>query len=301
MTEPVRVVQLSDTHFLEAGALPEGSHGYDTWAAFEAVLADIEHRPEPDLVVVTGDVADHGRAAQYEVAAAAFARLPAPVHVCPGNHDFDAPCRDGFAGTSVSLPRVTEHGPWAFVYVDSNAGRMVGDGDGGRVDPPGEDRLHGNGALGADESDWIRSTVGGLDAEHVFVWVHHPPAADTPLAADDDYTDEWLGLVDGLHPVRGFGAGHTHVPSTYEFAGRPVFVAPSFKNNFDLDADTWLPPGYRTYEFHGDGRVTSELRLVDDERWPRRPLGRAVRSLLMGELTYAELEAIVARRAAATR
>ena len=34
----VRVAQLSDTHFLEPGLDPEGGHGYDTLAAFDAVL-----------------------------------------------------------------------------------------------------------------------------------------------------------------------------------------------------------------------------------------------------------------------
>ena len=75
-----------------------------------------------------------------------------------------------------------------------------------------------------------------------------------------------------------------------------MFVAPSLKNNFDLLASTWLPPGYRSYEFHVDGTVTSEVHLVDDERWPRRPFGRAIRSLLMGEISYAQLADIAARR-----
>jgi hypothetical protein len=42
--------------------------------------------------------------------------------------------------------------------------------------------------------------------------------------------------------------------------------------------------------------VTSEVHLVDDERWPRRPFGRAIRSLFMGEISYAELAEITARR-----
>lgn len=293
----LRVAQLSDTHFLEPGLEPEGAHGYDTLAAFEAVLADLDRHPDFDLVVVTGDVADHGRAEQYEIAASAFGRLPAPVHVCPGNHDFDRSIRAGFDAVDVHLPRVTLHGPWAFVYVDSNAGRMVDDGD-GFVDPPGDERLHANGALGEREAAWVREVTGDVDADHVFVWLHHPPDADVPNCADAAYTAEWSAIASGLPRVRGYGAGHTHVPSTYSFADRPVFVAPSLKNNFDLQANTWLPPGYRTYEFHDDGTVVSDVHLVDDERWPRRPFGRALRSLFMGELTYAELAEIIARRTA---
>jgi Icc protein len=301
MDDVLHVAQLSDTHFVEPGLEPEGGHAYDTLAAFDAVLHHLTRRSEQDaldLIVVTGDVADHGRAEQYELAAAAFARLPATVHTCPGNHDFDEPFRAGFGGDGVDIhtPRVSHHGAWAFVYADSNAGRMFTGDDGRRVDPPGGDRLHGNGALGRAEAEGLRRAVAEVDAEHVFVWLHHPPAADVPLCADDEYTAEWLALIDDVSAVRGFGAGHTHVPSTYSFADRPVFVAPSLKNNFDLTANTWLPPGYRTYAFHDDGTVTSEVHLVDDERWPRRPFGRALRALFMGEITYGELAEIVARR-----
>jgi 3',5'-cyclic AMP phosphodiesterase CpdA len=295
MADVLRVAQLSDTHFLERGIDPEGGHGYDTSEAFDAVLDDLRDR-ELDLVVVTGDIADHGRAEQYEIAAAAFAQLPCPVFVCPGNHDFDAAFRTAFRAPALFVPRVTHHGPWSFVYADSNAGAMDADHTGRLLDPQGGDRLHGNGSLGAAESAWLRAATAGHDADHVFVWLHHPPDADVPATNDPVYTAEWESVVADRPKIRGFGGGHTHIPSVYEFTGRPVFVAPSLKNNFDLEAGTWLPPGYRTYEFGIDGTVTSEVHLVDDERWPRRPFGRAIRSLFMGEISYSELAEIIARR-----
>jgi hypothetical protein len=92
---------------------------------------------------------------------------------------------------------------------------------------------------------------------------------------------EWRDLIGGLAKVRGLAGDHTHVPAEYEFEGRPVFVCPVFvcpalKNNFDLTAKTLLPPGYRTFEFSQAGTVSSELQMVDDERWPRHPIGRSV-------------------------
>ena len=75
-----------------------------------------------------------------------------------------------------------------------------------------------------------------------------------------------------------------------------MFVSPSLKNNFSLDPQTWLPPGYRTYEFMADGSVTSEVQLVDDERWPRLPFGRLLGSLFRGEITFSEMDEIIARR-----
>ena len=66
MNDPIRIVQLSDTHFLEDGAEPEGGVAYNTDEAFEAIFDHIGKHENLDLVVVTGDVADHGRRAQYQ-------------------------------------------------------------------------------------------------------------------------------------------------------------------------------------------------------------------------------------------
>lgn len=292
----LRVAQLSDTHFLEAGEQAEGGFAYDTSAAFDAVLGHMAGS-EFDLVTVTGDVADHGRVGQYRQAAAAFQKIDAPVNVCPGNHDQDAVFTVAMGRPTVGTSRAIELGEWCFLFVDSNAGVLTPDESGRLVDPPlYEDRLHGNGSLGATEAAWIQAMHDETLADHVFIWLHHPPSAPIGLTDDRAYAAEWQALMPTLSKVRGLGAGHTHVPGEYELDGRPVFMAPSLKNNFDLEARTLLPPGYRTYAFEADGSVSSELQLVDDPQWPRHPLGRAVMSLMHGEISFAEFDEIVARR-----
>lgn len=299
----IRTIQLSDTHFLEPGEEPEGGFAYDTSDAFDAVfdyLSDHQADLQPNLVVVTGDVADHGRSAQYERAAAAFERFDAPVNVSPGNHDQDAVFTARMGRLGVSTSRVIESGDWCFVFVDSSAGVMVEDESGRMVDPAAySDRLHTNGSLGERESAWIRDVCATTEAPHVFVWLHHPPPGLVGLSHDADYAAEWTALLSDLPMIKGFGGGHTHVPNEYSFEGRPVFVSPSLKNNFDLTAQTLLPPGCRTYSFEADGTMTSEVQLVDDPRWPRSPMPRSVIALLNGELTHDEFAEIVARRAAA--
>lgn len=300
MTEPsIRIAQLSDTHFLEAGEEPEGGFAYDTGQAFDAVFDHMAQLDSHDLIVVTGDVADHGRPAQYRRAADAFSRFAAPVNVCPGNHDQDVAFTAGLGRPTIGSSRVIEAGAWCFLFVDSNAGVMVPDPSGRHVDPSDYgDRLHRNGALGERETSWVRDMCATTEAEHIFIWLHHPPDAPVALSADPPYAEEWRNLVGDLASVRGFGGGHTHVPDAYEFEGRPVFVSPSLKNNFDLAANTLLPPGYRTYEFAADGTISDELHLVDDPRWPRNPMGRAVTALLHGELTWDQFDEIVARKRA---
>lgn len=298
MDQPIRVTQLSDTHFLEAGAEPEGMGAYDTSVAFDRVFADIVSGDQlTDYVVVTGDVADHGRAEQYEVAAEALGRFDVDVRVCPGNHDFDMPFHDGFSQGNIEVPRVVEMGSWAFLFADSSSGMMVPGDDGRLIDPPGETRLHSNGSFSTAETAWLRDACSATDAEHVFVWLHHPPGVTNHFQSDPDFTDLWRELLGDLPTIRGLGAGHLHMPLQWDLVDRPVFLAPSLKNNFSLADDTWLPPGYRTYEFGADGSVSSQAHFVDDEElWPRRPLGRALRSLFAGELSFEELAEIIARR-----
>lgn len=295
--DSIRIAQLSDTHFLADSDDAEGGFAYDTSAAFDAVCDHLKQQAAPDLVVVTGDVADHGTPAQYRRAATAFAQLELPVNVCPGNHDQDMAFATGMARPTIGTSRVMEIGAWCFVFVDSNAGVMVPDERGRRVDPATyEDRLHANGALGPNESSWVRDVCSTTEAEHVFVWLHHPPEAPVGLTRDDNYAAEWRELAAQLPTLRGFGGGHTHIPDDYRFDGHPVFVCPSLKNNFDLTASTLLPPGYRTYEFGNDGSVTSSVQLVDDPRWPRSRFGRSVMALLNGEITWDQFDEIVARR-----
>lgn len=296
----IRVVQLSDTHFLEDDAEPEGGFAYDTAAAFDAVFDHAGAAAGADLVVVTGDIADHGRVAQYHRAARAFERFEAPVNVCPGNHDQDVTFTLGMGRPRIGTSRVIEAGDWCFLFVDSNAGVMVPDGVGRHIDPPDPDaRLHRNGSLGSREQAWIRAMCDATSAPHIFIWVHHPPAAPVGLTADAAYDAEWAELLPKLPKVRGLGGGHTHVPGDHVFGDHAVFVSPALKNNFDLGARTFLPPGYRTYEFASDGAITSDTRLVDDDRWPRSPMPRSVVALLTGELSTSEFNEIVARRQAA--
>ena len=298
MNDLIRILQLSDTHFLEDGAEPEGGVAYNTDEAFEAVFHHIGQHDDLDLVVVTGDVADHGRRPQYRKAAEAFSRFSVPVNVIPGNHDQDAAFEASMARPSVSTSRVIEVKGWAFLFVDSSAGNLVTDPVGRAVDPPDyADRLHSDGNLGPVETAWLSDMVSQAEADHVFIWVHHPPGCPMGMLNAEAYNAEWANLLSDLPTVRGVGAGHTHAPDTYEFMGRTVHIGPSFKNNFDLIKNTWLPPGYRTYTFADDGTVQSQQHLVDDERWPRRPFGRALRALFDGELTFDDLRAIAERKA----
>lgn len=70
-----RLIHLSDLHF---GA---------TTPALLDPLCEMVAELAPDMVVVSGDLTQRARPAQFAQAAAFMARLPAPVLAIPGNHD----------------------------------------------------------------------------------------------------------------------------------------------------------------------------------------------------------------------
>ncbi|MBK1709770.1 metallophosphoesterase family protein [Marichromatium gracile] len=71
----MRIAHLSDLHF--------GRDAPDLVAALQTEL----HALAPDLVVLSGDLTQRARPAEFAAAADFIARLPAPVLAVPGNHD----------------------------------------------------------------------------------------------------------------------------------------------------------------------------------------------------------------------
>jgi 3',5'-cyclic-AMP phosphodiesterase len=182
------IAQLSDPH-LRVGPDDQGS----ATALARAVAAVLELEPLPDAVVVTGDLAEHADAAEYERVRELLAPLPMPVHVLPGNHDDRDAMREHFA--------LDGDGPYR--YTADCAGLRLVACDTLR---PGRD----DGDL---DLEWLEARLDG-DAPTI-VAMHHPPlltgiggldAIGLPLAQR-----EALGaLLERSPQVRRVVAGHVH-------------------------------------------------------------------------------------------
>jgi 3',5'-cyclic AMP phosphodiesterase CpdA len=77
----MRIWHLSDLHY-------RTTQVDNSWADLAVDLA-ASGRERDDVVVVTGDVTDDGKDAQYQHAERAFGRVPRDrLVICPGNHDY---------------------------------------------------------------------------------------------------------------------------------------------------------------------------------------------------------------------
>jgi 3',5'-cyclic AMP phosphodiesterase CpdA len=111
----IRVTQFSDCHFTTSAVPPYGGLGYNTTQAWDAIFDHAFEGTNPDRVIVTGDIADRGRAEEYELARALLGRIPVPVNVAIGNHDQN----DTF-NVHLSISLSERVGDWLFIFADSN-------------------------------------------------------------------------------------------------------------------------------------------------------------------------------------
>lgn len=246
------IAHLSDLH------LDGGSRAEDRVAAVMAYVSGLA----VDAVVVTGDIADHGTAAEYE-SAAALLKHPAPVVLCPGNHDVRAEFRTGLLGLPASdapIDFAREVGGVLFAVCDSTI--------------PGR----GAGFLADETLDWLDGVLAEGDGP-AFVAFHHPPAeVGIPLVdAIRQAGEDRLAAVLGRHPrVSALLAGHVHTGASTTFAGVPLRIAPAVASEARLPIEAggdhgWeaggplaydRPPGFLLHVLHDDGRVTSHQRAV---------------------------------------
>jgi 3',5'-cyclic-AMP phosphodiesterase len=212
MENPFLLAQLSDPHI---GATWGGG---DPVAGLKAALASIaELRPGVDAVLVSGDLVDHGAAAEYEQLSGLLADLDVPIHVMAGNHDDRAALRRQFelpGDSAAPIQYAVDLGPMRLIVLDSTR--------------PG----HDGGELDAERLGWLDSELGAAPDPPALVALHHPPLP-TGIPAFDEIglpaaDRRALGELVERHPqVLGLVAGHVHRAIVGALAGRPVLSAPS--------------------------------------------------------------------------
>src|SRR5260221_14003281 len=85
-SKPIHIAQISDLHIKSPGQLAYGR--VDTAKALERCVAALnEFTAQPDLVVISGDLADTPAAEEYEHLKQLLAPLKLPFVTIPGNHN----------------------------------------------------------------------------------------------------------------------------------------------------------------------------------------------------------------------
>ena len=250
---PLRVVQLTDLHLLgdPAGRL----RGIDTEATLTAVLAAARgDLARADLLLLTGDLAEHGETAAYRRLRAHLDAHGADgwVQALPGNHDDPARLATTFHGTGNARVAALARGAWQLLLLDTSV--------------PGQSA----GRLDAAQLAWLDARLGERGPAHALVVVHHPPLpVGTPWldAIGLETPEPLLALLDRHPRVRGVLCGHVHMAVERRRRGVRHITSPATCVQFvpgsphpEVDP---APPGWRTLALHADGRIVTRVRRVN--------------------------------------
>jgi 3',5'-cyclic-AMP phosphodiesterase len=244
------IAQLSDPHI---GATWGGR---DPSPRFSQCL-DAATALRPDVLLVTGDLANRGADEEYAELRDALSATRIPFRVLAGNHDDRERMRAAFGlpgDGAEPVQYAVELGPVTLVVLDTTIPGEVG----GQL---GDQRLH-----------WLATVLDAAPSAPLLVALHHPPvttgvpALDRLALPDLDGAALQQALRDDER-VSLLVSGHLHRTIHSRLGPHALYVAPSTyvqaRLGFELTELEFTdePPGFAVHVFDGGG-VTSHTAFV---------------------------------------
>jgi Icc protein len=266
LNQPFLIAQISDLHLKASGRLTYGV--VDTLAALRRAVGHINaSKQRPDVVVISGDLVDFGRADEYAVLRPELERLHMPFYLVPGNHDDRENLLAAFADHAW-LP-LSAAGPLDWV-VEEHPVRLIG------LDTtvPGE---HG-GRLDYVQLDWLNTQLSRRPDVPTVLVLHHPPfitgIGHMDLAPFGNAAA--LEEVISRHPqVERLLCGHLHRPMQRRFGGSLACVCPGTSHQIVLDLDEAAPAhfnlepaGYVLHRWHPEQGLVSHNAVLGEYEGP---------------------------------
>ncbi len=202
------LIHLSDLHF-----------GHIDPEVLQPLHACI-HSLSPQLVIVSGDLTQRARSAQFAAARAYLDTLPHPQLVVPGNHD--VPLYNIFARFFQPLKKYTRYISRELnpVFIDEEIA-VVGLNSARSL-------VIKDGRLNREQIEWVRRHFAGLAAQHIKIVVTHHPFEVPQTFADGKKLDpdEIINRADmAMAAFAELGtdvllSGHLHMSNTTDTQAR---------------------------------------------------------------------------------
>ena len=247
---PVRVVQLSDTHLFES---TEGKLlGLNTEDSLTKVLELIkQEQPEADIVLATGDLSQDGSEDSYSrFHSHMSSTFNIPVYWLPGNHDLMGKMNLHKAAEFMA-PCVVYVGEWHIIMLDSTVEGQV------------------PGYMEEGQLRFLRASLDASSGKHVMVCLHHQPVPVGSKWLDEQLVgnaEQFISVLDDYDNIRAVIWGHVHQDFVGERNGVKLMSVPStcvqfMPKSHDFGVDV-TNPGYRWIDLYGDGRVETGVSRV---------------------------------------
>ncbi len=260
------ICQLTDLHVRPVGksANRVSETNMFTERAFRAVR---RLDPQPDIVIITGDLTECGLDAEYAHLNHLLRKyLPMPVFVIPGNHDRRGNLREGLK----HLPGVVSDPHYVQYVVDDYPVRLI------MLDTlvPGA----GHGELHAEQLEFLSRSLAAAPDKPTIIGMHHPPFI-CGIAHMDRInlrnTTEFAAVI-ARHPqVDRIICGHHHRPIVARVAHAIASISPSVAHQVELSLDphergafVFEPPAFQLHRWTADEGIVSHTVYVEDYPGP---------------------------------
>lgn len=245
----MRILQISDFHLRGDGKL--SFQVVDTASFLKSTKAHLEHvfaldGQKPDMIVVTGDIADSGDEKAYLMVYEALSSFNVPVYAVPGNHDRRDRMVRILKGWTIPNPQTA---PFLCYAVQTEEARLL------FLDTlnPGSHAGH----MREAELAWLDNELQSNKNVPTLIFMHHPPFITGLPAMDEPFENrEQMHTVLMKAPWARLCCGHMHRPIFTVWAGVPCVTAPAASMQIELDftpegGDTFRmeTPGYLLHDF----------------------------------------------------
>lgn len=245
----MRILQISDFHLRGDGKL--SFQVVDTASFLKSTKAHLERvfaldGQKPDMIVVTGDIADSGDEKAYLMVYEALSSFNVPVYAVPGNHDRRDRMVRILKGWTIPNPQTA---PFLCYAVQTEEARLL------FLDTlnPGSHAGH----MREAELAWLDNELQSNKNVPTLIFMHHPPFITGLPAMDEPFENrEEMRTVLMKAPWARLCCGHMHRPIFTVWAGVPCVTAPAASMQIELDftpegGDTFRmeTPGYLLHDF----------------------------------------------------
>lgn len=245
----MRILQISDFHLRGDGKL--SFQVVDTASFLKSTKAHLEHvfaldGQKPNMIVVTGDIADSGDEKAYLMVYEALSSFNVPVYAVPGNHDRRDRMVRILKGWTIPNPQTA---PFLCYAVQTEEARLL------FLDTlnPGSHAGH----MREAELAWLDNELQSNKNVPTLIFMHHPPFITGLPAMDEPFENrEQMRTVLMKAPWARLCCGHMHRPIFTVWAGVPCVTAPAASMQIELDftpegGDTFRmeTPGYLLHDF----------------------------------------------------
>ncbi len=249
ISSPLCVAQVTDLHLFANS--DQCLLGMPTLRSLNALIEQLQRlRPQPDLLLLTGDLSQDGTTESYQRLQTALSPLKIPTYWLPGNHD----CVEAMERSLTRFypDKAFDRGGWRFLLLNSQ--------DPGCV----------HGRLSSKSLAWLDRQLSQNPDVPTVVSLHHPPFGVNSTWLDSSIlqnSTELLSLLDRFAQVKLVVFGHIHQEFQQQRGSATFLGTPSTCIQFARESDEFAlgqePPGFRLIQLYPDGSWKSQVKRVE--------------------------------------